>query len=329
MQLKTFAVASAIFAVAVAIETHGGYQFETRFSSDAAPETTDIKDPYEITAAQQAYARLHEQVEATGIASQCLTEPTGTQPGDLYTFKDCIAANSSRNFFTLLAEDIEDANSFWTQVVQESTTNRTQWVPARAYTKGYFNGSLTATEFAAWTLSDNADSANLNANPEHYYKETILDATGAQQSAIFEGWGGVLSTFGTKRTNFTVPAFATPVYGTVDTPEDWDIGPSFPLVFQRIGSKVLVSEGLQTFGALHIAVRDFVASEGSTGESGIEIYSAVWYPPWDQASEADREEFTNNYLADEAHHMVVEVINLTLQAYQDCKSGLCVISTSA
>ncbi|KAI0425241.1 hypothetical protein F5Y09DRAFT_322227 [Xylaria sp. FL1042] len=328
MQLKTLALSSAIVAATSAIETHGGYQYEARFSSDAAPETKNIKDPYETTAAQQAYARLQEQIEATGITRQCLTEPTGTEPGDLYTLKDCIAADNAGNFFTLLADDIEESNSFWAQVVQESTTDRTQWVPARAYTKCYFNGSLTATQFAAWTLSANADAANLNANPEHYYKETVLDATGAQTSEIFEGWGGVLSTFGTKRTNFTVPVFATPEYGTVDTPEEWDIGPSFPLVFQRIGSKILTYGGGQTFGALQIAVRDFVASEGSTGESGIEIYSAVWYPPWDQANEADRAEFVNNYLADEAHHMIVEVINLTLQANEDCKSGLCVIPSS-
>ncbi|KAI0906715.1 hypothetical protein F4823DRAFT_605917 [Ustulina deusta] len=329
MQLKTVALASAIIAVAVGIESHGGYQYETRFSADAAPETNNIKDPYETAAAKQAYSRLQEQIKATGITSQCLTEPTSTEPGDLYALKDCIAADSARNFFSLLADDIEESNTFWAQVVQESTTDRTRWVPARAYTKGYFNGSLTATQFAAWTLSENADAANLNANPEHYYKETVLSATGAQQSEIFEGWGGVLSTFGTKRTNFTVPAFATPEYGTVDTPNEWDIGPSFPLALQRVGSKVLASGGRQTFGALQIAVRDFAASEGSTGESGIEIYSAVWYPPWDQASEADQAEFVNNYLADEAHHMVVEVINLTLQAQEDCKSGLCVIPSSA
>ncbi|KAI1271042.1 hypothetical protein F5Y07DRAFT_384323 [Xylaria sp. FL0933] len=328
MQLKTLALSSAIVAAIGAIETHGGYQYEARFSADAAPETNNVKDPYETAAAQQAYARLQEQIEATGVTRQCLTEPTGTEPDDLYTLKDCIAADNPSNFFTLFADDIKESNSFWVQVVQESTTNRTQWVPARAYTKCYFNGSLTATQFAAWTLSENADAANLNANPEHYYKKTVLSATGAQQSQIFEGWGGVLSKFGTKRTNFTVPVFATPVYGTINTPEEWDIGPSFPLVFQRVGSKILTYGGGQTFGALHIAVRDFVASEGSTGDSGIEIYSAVWYPPWDQASEADRAEFVSNYLADEAHHMVVEVINLTLQANQDCKSGLCVLPSA-
>ncbi|KAI0539594.1 hypothetical protein GGR58DRAFT_500035 [Xylaria digitata] len=329
MHLNTVAMASVIIAVTSGIETHGGYQYEARFSPEATPEAQDIKEPYETTAAKQAHARLREQMEATGITSQCLTESTGTEPASLYALKDCIVADNKLNFFTLLAEDIEESNAFWTQVVQESTTDRTKWVPARAYTKCYFDGNLTATQFAAWTLSENADLANLGANPEHFYKETVLDATGAQRSKIFEGWGGVLSTFGTKRTNFTVPAFATPEYGTVDTPEAWDIGPSFLLPLQRVGSKVLASGDHQTFGALHIAVRDFVASEGSTGKSGIEIYSAVWYPPWDQASAADQAEFVNNYLRDEAHHMVVEVINLTLQAQKDCKSGLCVIPSSA
>ncbi|TGJ87844.1 hypothetical protein E0Z10_g915 [Xylaria hypoxylon] len=328
MHLKTVALASAIIAVTSGIETHGGYQYETRFSPDATPETHNVKDPYETAAAKEAHARLREQIEATGLTRQCLTESTGTEPADLYALKDCIAADDKHNFFTLLAEDIEESNAFWAQLVQESTTDRTQWVPARAYTKCYFNGNLTATQFAAWTLSHNADLANLNANPEHYYKETVLDATGAQRSEIFEGWGGVLSSFGTKRTNFTVPEFATPEYGTVDTPEAWNIGPSFPLPLQRVGVKILTSGDHQTFGALHIAVRDFVDGEGSTGGSGIEIYSAVWYPPWDQASETDQAEFVNNYLADESHHMVVEVINLTLQASKDCKSGLCVIPSS-
>ncbi|KAI1153684.1 hypothetical protein F4825DRAFT_414184 [Nemania diffusa] len=325
MQLATVALASAIIATAGAIETHGGYQYESRFSADATPETKDIKDPYEIAAAKEAYSHLQERITATNVSSQCLTKPEGTQPADLYALKGCIVADNKDNFFTLLSEDIQDSDNFWDKVVQESTTDRTQWVPARVYTKGYFNGNLTATEFAAWTLSPNADAANLHANPEHYYKETALDATGAQYSQILEGWGGVLSTFGTKRTNFTVPDFETPVYGSADTPEDWDIGPSFPLPLQRVGSKILVSGGGKIFGALHIAVRDFTASEGSTGLSGIEVYSAVWYPPWDQASNADHTEFVTNYLADEAHHMVVEVINLTLQAQEDCKSGLCVI----
>jgi hypothetical protein len=193
------------------------------------------------------------------------------------------------------------------------------------YTKCYFGGDLTAVNFAAWTLSPNADAANLHANPEHYFKETKVEITGAQSSSIFEGWGGVLSTFGTQRTNFTVPTFAPPIYGSPETPKAWDIGPSFALPLQRVGDKILASEDLLTFGVLHIAVRDFPASEGSTGKGGIEIYSAVWYPPWDKAGAADHAEFVNNYLADEAHHMVVEIINLTLQALEDCKTKSCVL----
>ncbi|KAI8629697.1 hypothetical protein F5Y19DRAFT_431549 [Xylariaceae sp. FL1651] len=327
MQLKTIALAPAFIAATGAIETHGGYEYEARFAVNAASETADIKDPYEATAAKQASLRLQQQISATGIASKCLAYNTGTSPADLYALKDCVAADNEDNFFTLLAEDIEESNAFWDQVVRESTSDRTQWVPARAYLKAYFNGNLTATEFAAWTLSDNADLANNHANPEHYFKKTVLSATGSQQSQIFEGWGGVLSSFGTKRTNFTVPDFTTPVYGSADTPGSWDIGPSFPILLQRVGPKVLTYGDGKTFGVLHIAVRDFNATEGSTDKSGLEIYSAVWYPPWDKTSAANRTEFLNNYLADEAHHMVVEVINLTLQAYQDCQTGLCVLPT--
>ncbi|KAI0193513.1 hypothetical protein F4808DRAFT_357887 [Astrocystis sublimbata] len=325
MQLRTLALAPAFIALTGAIETHGGYQYEARFSPDAAPETKDVKDPYETAAAKQAYSRLQEQIKITGISSHCLTDYEDDSPAGLYALKRCVVADNKSNFFTLLYEDIEESNNFWHQVISESTDDRSKWVPARAYTKGYFNGSLTSTQFAAWTLSDNADKANNDANPEHYYKETVLEASGAQSSKIFEGWGGVLSTIGMKRTNFTVPAFATPKFGTADTPETWDIGASFPLPLQRVGAKVLESADGQTFGALHIAVRDFDASEGSTGLSGIEVYSAVWYPPWDQASKEDQAEFENNYLADEAHHMVVEVINLTLKAHEDCKSGACVL----
>ncbi|KAJ8130541.1 hypothetical protein O1611_g3091 [Lasiodiplodia mahajangana] len=132
MQLKTIILASATIAIAGAIETHGGYQYETRFSPDAAPEAKDLKDPYEIAAAKQAFANLQKEMAATNIASQCLTESGSTQPADIYALKDCIASDDKDNFFMILAEDIQQSNAFWDQVVQESTNDRTQWVPARA-----------------------------------------------------------------------------------------------------------------------------------------------------------------------------------------------------
>lgn len=78
---------------------------------------------------------------------------------------------------------------------------------------------------------------------------------------------------------------------------------------------------------LHIAARDFAASETSVGISGIEVYAAVWYPSWDQGSDANKTEFRNNFLPDEAHHMVQEIIADTLQAKSDCASGVCSISS--
>jgi len=135
MQLKTLALAPALAVVVGALETHGGYDFETRFSADATPETTDIKDAYESTAAEQAANRLREQIKATSVATGCLDGNTGNTPADLYALKNCIAADNEDNFFTLLADDIEESNSFWGKVLDESTTDRTKWVAARSVSR--------------------------------------------------------------------------------------------------------------------------------------------------------------------------------------------------
>lgn len=90
---------------------------------------------------------------------------------------------------------------------------------------------------------------------------------------------------------------------------------------QRISHKNL-KDGTTT-GVLHIAVRDVAADETAAGLAGVEVYSAVWYPSWDLGADANKTEFGNNFLADEAHHMVQEIIADTLQAMQDCSTGLC------
>lgn len=122
----------------------------------------------------------------------------------------------------------------------------------------------------------------------------------------------------TKRTNFTVPDYSLPDFGSTDYPEAWFISSDFNILFQRIGHKKLASGSESTFGVLHIAVCDVPAEDD--GLASIEIYAAVGYPPWDQGSDADREEFQGNYLADEAHHMVVVIINLTQQAQANVSS---------
>lgn len=321
--LKTLAFGLSFAAITASQEVHNGITYEARFDNTSAVETTPIKDAYETAAAQQATDRLRQALTDTGLAPDCLAANNGTTPADLYAFKDCIvAAEGASIFFTLLADDISESNDFWAQVVAESTTDRSQWVPARAYVRAFFGSELTALEFAAWTQSSQADEANSHANPEHYYKATQITGLTSQASQIFEGWGGVLSTIGTKRTNFTVPEYTIPDFGPADdqSPDAWSLSSDFSPLFHRIGPKVLASGDQTTFGYLQIAVRDVAAdaADNDMGIAGIEVYSAVWYPPWDQGTDDERAEFQDNYLADEAHHMVVEVINLTQQAYQDC-----------
>lgn len=150
------------------------------------------------------------------------------------------------------------ADTFWQSVIANSTADRTQWIPARAYVKAYFGTSLSATNFAAWTASPFAAADDLHANPEHYYFNATVSG-GAQMVRILEGWGGVLSRFGTKRTSFTVPGYSTPDFGSAEYPNAWSLSSDFPLALQGIGPKNL-DDGA-TFGVLHIAVRDVAATE--------------------------------------------------------------------
>lgn len=310
---------SALLAIVAGIETHGSppVDFEVRLNSADKPSTADIKDYYEKAAAAIALDRIQHQVKETGIGKQCrrFVNPLDVRNAT-YELKDCIIEETQdeRIFFQLLAEDITEADAFWQKVVQESDLNMTSWIAARASVKAYFNGTLTAVQFAGWTLSPYADAANLHANPEHYYKSTPSNATDTS-SEILEGWGGVESTFGTKRTHFKVPSYKQPKFDGSDYPTSWGLGSQFLLPLQRAGLKQLSSDST-TFGVLHIAVRDLLPEETVDNKTGIEVYSAVWYPAWEQASKEDRKEF-DRYLLDEAEHMVVEIVNLTLQARED------------
>ncbi|CAG9990267.1 unnamed protein product [Clonostachys byssicola] len=320
MLCKTFTALSVLAAATAvaATETHDGIEYEIRWEPNGAAETAAIKTSYETAAAEEAYTRIQSAVNSEantqGIGKTCLTSvESEAEPEKLYKLKECIIAEAGEDiFFDLLADDITKSDAFWAKVIAESTTDRTKWIPARQYAKAYFNGKLTATAFALFEASASADAGNLRANAEHYYKKSDIRPDLSQSSNIFEGWGGVLSSFGTMRTNFTVPDFQVPAFGTDEYPSIWAIDSAFPTALQRVGEKKLVTGEAagQTFGVLHISVRDFTDDKGS----GIEIYSAVWYPPWDKASEADKKEFAENYVRDEAHHMVVEVVNLTLEA---------------
>lgn len=322
--------AAALFAAAsTALETHEGIDYEVVWEAGTAPETAPIKTHYETTAAKQAATRLHEVLTAANMGADCLAKYPDTTPADLYSLKHCVVeAEGDDVFFSLLSEDIAEGDAFWEKVVAESTKPRPEWISAKAYVKAYTGEALTAANMAVWMASPNSDSGYLSGNPEHYWKSTGAPASGsptAQSSHLFEGWGGVLSPhFGTKRMNFTVPDFAPRAFGSETYPAEWAIGSKFAPQLQRLGEKTLTSGTI--WGVLHIAVRDFSAEEGTTGKSGIEVYGAVWYPPWDQSSAANQAEFMN-FLRDEDHQVVSEVVNFSLQAIKDCSTGACVPPT--
>lgn len=313
------AVSALAVTVGATVFSYGtppvSYEFTLQGSD--TPETTDIKNSYEQAAAQQAYARITSSTSGTDLETTCpCTDVQGKDARNAtYALKDCvIGASNDTVFLSLLSSDTTAADAFWGTVVSQSSSNMSDWKASRAYAKAYFGASLTAVGFAGWSISSAADAANLHANPEHYYKSTPTNATGTS-SEILEGWGGVLSSFGMKRTHFKIPEYAQPAFDGTDYPASWSVGPDFLLPLQRAGKKNLASDGT-TFGVLHIAVRDLGLNETLNGVGGIEIYSAVWYPAWEQASEADAAEF-DKYLRDEAEHMVVEVVNLTQKARDD------------
>ncbi|KAL2206183.1 hypothetical protein CC79DRAFT_1322673 [Sarocladium strictum] len=329
MLVKSLAPVVAFVAATHAIETHGGIDFEVFWDADGPAETEPIRTYYQEESAKIASERLAARIKSSGLGADCLEDSanTGSDLDSLYNLKDCLAAKDENIFFDLFAEDIEEADEFWEKVIAESTKPRKDWIAAKAYVKCYYDGAMTAEEFAGWSSSPAADEAYLRGNAEHYYKTT--DETGllTQASHIFEGWGGVLSpTMGTKLTNFTVPEFKPRVFGLdPDYPIEWSISPLFG-VLQRAGPKVLRSG--TTWGVLHIGARNFLALEGSTGKSGIEIYGAVWYPPWDQSSEENQKEFKEKFLMDEDYQVVAEIVNFSLQALEDCKNGGCGLLSS-
>ncbi|KAI1802775.1 hypothetical protein F4811DRAFT_381258 [Daldinia bambusicola] len=192
----------------------------------------------------------------------------------------------------LLAPDQDDADKFWHDVISRSGSG---WVPADA--RGVvFLPNVSFAQFASWYSSPYADAANLAANPEHYDKETVTTATGLS-SKILEGWGGVT-------TNFTIPNFGAP--DLVKNPFLRPL-PEFPV--QQAGDKVL-RDGTR-FGVLHISLRSVKGADYGQPVDGFEIFSTVWY----------QDGAEDDHLEQERRHMVIEIVNLTLQAQRDIESG--------
>lgn len=287
MQLQAFLhgnlLAAGTATQQVIRETIEGYVFEHSGPVDAAPQAT-----YEIRGLKTANELLKTRMGLDPATSDDLAE--------LRTENRHLKAEfDADGFLELLAPDIASADTFWQDVIRNSTPG--SWIPADARGTAFLP-NLTALAFATWSESPLADKSNNDANGEHYFKRTVTKGRGTLASEILEGWGGVT-------TLFTIPDYATPP-NRVQFPF-LRLLPEFP--FQAAGSKVLEDKSEDPlFGALHISVRDIV---GESGEHGIEIYSTVWY--------GDAAE--DSFLEAERQHMVTEIIKLSIQAQRDIESG--------
>jgi hypothetical protein len=196
----------------------------------------------------------------------------------------------------LLQPDIKEADTFWHNTIDSSTPDK--WVPADG--RGIaFLPNVTAARFALWSQSPLADAVNNAANPEHYVKQTKEVAPGVLESEILEGWGGVT-------TYFTIPNYGPP--DLVKWPMLRPL-PEYP--FQAAGDKVLLDGTEAVFGVLHISMRDVDGAPYGETLKGTEVWATIWY------GDALSEEF----IEQERQHMVIEIINLTLQCQRDIESG--------
>ncbi|KAI5867006.1 hypothetical protein GGS23DRAFT_593735 [Durotheca rogersii] len=249
------------------------------------PRLEQTKSEYEHAAAITALSLLRERLGYRPIPSL---------PDDnveaVLQLKQYLGVDALKE---LLAPDEDAADRVWHEVVSNSSE---AWVSADA--RGVvFLPNVTFDGFARWYASPLADAANLAANPEHYSKETVQNADGGLSSRILEGWGGVT-------TNFSIPSFGPPDRAKYPFLRDL---PEFPV--QQAGAKVL-RDGT-TFGILHISLRPVPGPDYGQPGVGFEIYATVWYP--DGAQDV--------YLDQERRHMVIEIVNLTLQAQRDIASG--------
>ncbi|KAI1394187.1 uncharacterized protein F4822DRAFT_387374 [Hypoxylon trugodes] len=246
----------------------------------SGPKVDQPKSEYEHAAADRALALLENR-----LGSQPLPDLPEDNVTAILKLKQDLGTVKLEE---LLLPDMADADTYWHSAISKSGSG---WVSADARAV-VFLPAVTFQGFAAWYSSDKADAANLAANPEHYVKETVNTTTGLS-SKILEGWGGVT-------TNFTIPNFGAP-----DRSKDPFLRPLPEFPVQQAGDKVL-RDGTR-FGVLHISLREVDGAAYGQSGKGFEVYSTVWYQDGVQ----------DDHLEQERRHMVIEIVNLTLQAQKD------------
>ncbi|KAI2633655.1 hypothetical protein GGS26DRAFT_554212 [Hypomontagnella submonticulosa] len=246
----------------------------------SGPRLDQPKSQYEHAAADTALSLLKRRLG---------DEPLPDLPDDnvaaILKLKQTLGSEKLKK---LLQPDTADADNHWHEVINNSGDG---WVSADARAV-VFLPNVSYLSFAAWYASPSADAANLAANPEHYIKVTETTSTGLS-AKILEGWGGVT-------TNFTIPNFGVP-----DRNKDPFLRPLPEFPVQQAGDKVL-RDGAR-FGVLHLSLRPVAGADYGSPFDGFEIYSTVWYQDAAKDEQLDLER----------RHMVIEIVNLTLQAQKD------------
>ncbi|KAI0175731.1 hypothetical protein GGR52DRAFT_326914 [Hypoxylon sp. FL1284] len=279
MLKKSFLITALALTASAMNETIEGYNF---FLS--GPQTDEPKSQYEHAAADKAMSILKAR-----LGNEALPDLPDDNVTAVLELKKYLGTDKLKE---MLKPDTTDADMKWHAIIADSGDG---WKPADGHGV-VFLPNVSASTYALWYASPNADAANLAANPEHYAKDTVQTATGLA-SQILEGWDGVT-------TNFTIPNFGAP-----NRTADPFLRPLPDFPIQQAGDKVL-RDGTR-FGVLHLALRDAKGADYGQPIDGFELYATVWY----------QDGIPDRYLEQEARHMVIEIVNLSLQCQKDIESG--------
>ncbi|WQF78775.1 hypothetical protein CDEST_03789 [Colletotrichum destructivum] len=255
----------------------------------SGPRVLGSKIDFELERCQYVWNTLNERANDTSVPA----------PSSAERCMDLLFARKSaigdKGFLDIFADDIQEAKQFWYDVNDNSTLDDPATWKAVECRALVHLPNVTAWAFSAWSASPFADAANNRGNAEHYFKYS--DHTGALgTSHILEGWGGVT-------TNFSIPNYSPQT--CAQRPMVRPL-PEFPI--KACGDKNLVDEKNTNFGVLNIAARDFV---GCDMTRRVDIYASIWY------GSAISEE----HLEAERQHVIIEIVNMSLQAQEDIESG--------
>ncbi|KAJ0168053.1 hypothetical protein CTA2_10424 [Colletotrichum tanaceti] len=258
----------------------------------SGPRVLGRKADFELERCQYVWNTLNERrvndtsAPAPSSAERCMDL--------LFARKSAIGDDG---FLDIFADDIRQARRFWYDVNGNSTLDDpAAWKAVECRALVHLP-NVTAWAFSAWSASPLADAANNRGNAEHYFKYS--DHAGAlATSHILEGWGGVT-------TNFTIPNYSPRTCAQRPM-----VRPLPEFAIKACGDKNLVDDDGTNFGVLNIAARDVVGCDDHK-TTRVDIYASIWYGSG----------ISEEHLEAERQHVIIEIVNMSLQAQEDIESG--------